>query len=99
MRNNASGRIFIGSEDVTELAPARRRVAMVFQSYALFPHLTVAENILFGLRIRKTPAAERSRRLARVAAVRLKAGMACVRADHRDQATTLRARAGGISAL
>jgi sn-glycerol 3-phosphate transport system ATP-binding protein len=62
----SSGRIFIGSEDVTELPPAKRRVAMVFQSYALFPHLTVAENIVFGLRVRKTPAAERSRRLARV---------------------------------
>ena len=62
----SSGRIFIGSQDVTELPPAKRRIAMVFQSYALFPHLTVAENILFGLRVRKTPAAERSRRLARV---------------------------------
>jgi sn-glycerol 3-phosphate transport system ATP-binding protein len=40
---------------------------MVFQSYALFPHLTVAENILFGLRVRKVPAAERARRLGRVA--------------------------------
>ena len=42
---------------------------MVFQSYALFPHLTVAENILFGLRVRKVPAAERTRRLNRVAAL------------------------------
>jgi len=62
----SNGSIFIGSEDVTELPPAKRRIAMVFQSYALFPHLTVAENILFGLRVRKTPAAERARRLARV---------------------------------
>jgi sn-glycerol 3-phosphate transport system ATP-binding protein len=62
----SSGRILIGGEDVTDLAPAKRRVAMVFQSYALFPHLTVAENILFGLRVRKTPAAERARRLDRV---------------------------------
>jgi len=65
----SSGRIFIGGGDVTELAPAQRRIAMVFQSYALFPHLTVAENILFGLRVRKTPAAERARRLARVASL------------------------------
>ena len=65
----SSGRIFIGADDVTELAPAKRRIAMVFQSYALFPHLTVAENIVFGLKVRKTPAAERSRRLARVAAL------------------------------
>ncbi len=65
----SSGRILIGDEDVTDLAPAKRHVAMVFQSYALFPHLTVAENILFGLRVRKTPTAERARRLDRVAAL------------------------------
>jgi len=63
------GRVFIGGEDVTDLPPARRRIAMVFQSYALFPHLSVAENLLFGLRVRKVPAAERARRLARVAAL------------------------------
>jgi sn-glycerol 3-phosphate transport system ATP-binding protein len=63
------GRIVIGGADVTELPPAKRRIAMVFQSYALFPHLTAAENILFGLRVRKVPAAERSRRLARVASL------------------------------
>ena len=45
----SSGRIFIGGEDVTDLPPAQRHISMVFQSYALFPHLTVAENILFGL--------------------------------------------------
>jgi sn-glycerol 3-phosphate transport system ATP-binding protein len=45
----------------------RRNIAMVFQSYALFPHLTVAENIVFGLRVRRVPSAERARRLARVA--------------------------------
>jgi sn-glycerol 3-phosphate transport system ATP-binding protein len=65
----SSGRIFIGGGDVTELPPAKRHISMVFQSYALFPHLTVAENILFGLRVRKVPAAERARRLARVASL------------------------------
>jgi sn-glycerol 3-phosphate transport system ATP-binding protein len=65
----SSGRILIGGNDVTWLPPAQRRIAMVFQSYALFPHLTVAENILFGLRVRKVPAAERARRLARVASL------------------------------
>ena len=65
----SAGRIFIGGNDVTALPPARRRIAMVFQSYALFPHLTVAENILFGLRVRKVPAADRARRLAHVAAL------------------------------
>ena len=61
------GRILIGGVDVTHLPPARRGVSMVFQSYALFPHLSVAENIVFGLRVRKVPAAERARRLARAA--------------------------------
>jgi sn-glycerol 3-phosphate transport system ATP-binding protein len=65
----SSGRILIAGRDVTSLPPARRGIAMVFQSYALFPHLTVAENILFGLRVRKVPAAERRRRLDKVAAL------------------------------
>ena len=63
----SAGRIRIGGQDVTELPPARRQIAMVFQSYALFPHLTVAENIVFGLRVRRVGAAERTRRLGRVA--------------------------------
>ena len=61
------GRITIGDRDVTKLPPARRNIAMVFQSYALFPHLSVAENILFGLRVRRTTADECASRLARVA--------------------------------
>ncbi|HEV3350492.1 MAG TPA: ABC transporter ATP-binding protein, partial [Methylomirabilota bacterium] len=61
------GRIAIGGVDVTRRPPAERRVAMVFQSYALFPHLSVAENIVFGLRVRRVGAAERRARLARVA--------------------------------
>ena len=65
----SGGRVHIGHEDVTDLPPARRHIAMVFQSYALFPHLTVAENIVFGLRVRRVAAAERARRLARVAAL------------------------------
>src|SRR5439155_13368580 len=64
-----SGRMFIGGVDVTHLPPAERRVSMVFQSYALFPHLSVAEHIVFGLRVRKVAAAERSARLTRVAAM------------------------------
>jgi len=61
------GRILIDGRDVTNLPPSRRNIAMVFQSYALFPHLSVAENIAFGLKVRKVPAAEVSRRLARTA--------------------------------
>jgi multiple sugar transport system ATP-binding protein len=45
-----SGRIFIGERDATDLPPRRRRISMVFQSYAVFPHLKVRENIAFGLR-------------------------------------------------
>lgn len=62
-----SGTIRIGDRDVTGLPPAKRRISMVFQSYALFPHLSVRENILFGLRVRKEPARDFERRLQRVA--------------------------------
>ncbi len=58
-----AGRIEIDGLDVTALAPSRRGVGMVFQSYALFPHLSVGENIVFGLRARGTPKAEWRRRL------------------------------------
>ena len=59
-----AGRVEIEGRDVTHLPPASRGIAMVFQSYALFPHLNVAENILFGLRARRVPKAECRRRLA-----------------------------------
>jgi sn-glycerol 3-phosphate transport system ATP-binding protein len=59
------GRVFIDGEDVTGRPPASRKLAMVFQSYALFPHLTVAENIVFGLKVRRVTKAERNERLAK----------------------------------
>jgi sn-glycerol 3-phosphate transport system ATP-binding protein len=61
----SSGRVELAGRDVTHLPPAARGVAMVFQSYALFPHLSVAENLLFGLKARRVPKPERSRRLYR----------------------------------
>ena len=64
-----AGRILIDGNDVTNLSPAQRNIAMVFQSYALFPHLSVAENIVFGLRVRKVEDLEREARLKRVAAL------------------------------
>jgi sn-glycerol 3-phosphate transport system ATP-binding protein len=64
-----SGKIIIGTREVTALPPARRGVSMVFQSYALFPHLSVAENILFGLKVRNVPRAERDARLKRTCGI------------------------------
>lgn len=54
----SSGRILIGDRDVTDVLPKYRDVSMVFQSYALYPHKTVAENIGFPLKVRKVPKAE-----------------------------------------
>jgi putative spermidine/putrescine transport system ATP-binding protein len=59
-----SGRILIGDQDVTRTPPHKRNTAMVFQSYALFPHMTVAQNVGFGLRMRRLAAAEIERRSA-----------------------------------
>ena len=58
-----SGKVFIADQDVSTSDPAKRSVSMVFQSYALFPHLDVRENIIFGLKVRKVPSAERENRL------------------------------------
>ena len=63
----SSGRVEINGQDVTKLSPSERQISMVFQSYALFPHLSVAENVIFGLKVRKVARAERSERLKRVA--------------------------------
>ena len=63
----SGGRVLIGGVDVTDLPPSKRNISMVFQSYALFPHLSVAENIVFGLKVRKVAAAEQRARLARTA--------------------------------
>ena len=62
-----SGELRIGGRIVNEVPPARRGVAMVFQSYALYPHLTVRDNMGFGLKVRKVPADERARRVDEVA--------------------------------
>jgi multiple sugar transport system ATP-binding protein len=61
------GRIFIGERDVTRLEPRHRDIAMVFQSYALYPHKTVAENIAYPLRLRRSAKAERDERVRNVA--------------------------------
>jgi multiple sugar transport system ATP-binding protein len=61
------GQISIGGSDVTDLAPRKRDIAMVFQSYALYPHMSVRKNIGYGLKVRKTPRDETRRRVEEVA--------------------------------
>jgi multiple sugar transport system ATP-binding protein len=61
------GRILIGDREVTKLEPAARDLAMVFQNYALYPHMTVRQNLGYGLRVRKTPRKEIQRRVEEVA--------------------------------
>jgi multiple sugar transport system ATP-binding protein len=61
------GAIFIGERDVTDLAPRQRDIAMVFQNYALYPHMSVRKNLGYGLKVRKTPSAEIDRRVNEVA--------------------------------
>jgi ABC-type sugar transport system ATPase subunit len=65
----STGRIHIGERDVTGLPPRERDVAMVFQDYALYPHMTVRENLSLGLRLRRMPGAEVERRIAWAAGV------------------------------
>ncbi len=59
-----AGNIVLAGRDITQMPASRRDIGLVFQSYALFPHLSVAENIGFGLRLRKVPASERQKRVA-----------------------------------
>ncbi len=63
------GTIHIGDRDVTHVAPKDRDIAMVFQSYALYPHMTVAENIGFHLKVKRIPRAERDTRVREAAAI------------------------------
>ncbi|MBA2277745.1 MAG: ABC transporter ATP-binding protein, partial [Chloroflexia bacterium] len=58
-----AGRVLIGGRDITDLPPRKRDIAMVFQSYAVFPHLTVFDNIAFGLKMKKVPKQEIQRRV------------------------------------
>jgi len=65
----SAGQVLIAGRDVTALPAAQRGIAMVFQNYALFPHLTVADNITFGLSVRRMPVAERAEHLHKTAAL------------------------------
>src|SRR5690349_10106251 len=64
-----TGTIRIGGRDVTDLAPGDRDIAMVFQNYALYPHLTVRKNMGFGLKMRGTAPAEIDRRVTETAKI------------------------------
>ena len=66
-RTSTAGTSAIGGRDVTDAAPRDRDIAMVFQSYALYPHMTVRQNLGYGLKVRKTPQAEAAKRVERVA--------------------------------
>ena len=69
LETQTSGKVFIDSKDVTYAEPSERGIAMVFKSYALYPHLTVAENIGFGLSLAKRPKAEIAERVRQTADV------------------------------
>ncbi len=64
-----SGRVTVGGVEITSLPPATRDIGMVFQHYALFPHLTVKDNVAFPLEMRKTPRAETDRRVSEALAM------------------------------
>ncbi len=64
-----SGKIFIGDRDITHLPPKDRDIAMVFQNYALYPHMTVADNMAFALKMAKVPTEERNKRVADAAKI------------------------------
>ncbi|MGN6585030.1 MAG: ABC transporter ATP-binding protein [Rhizobiaceae bacterium] len=71
-----TGEIRIGDRDVTRLAARHRNIGMVFQNYALFPHMTVSENIGYGLSVRGMPGAESARRIAEMLALMQLGGFA-----------------------
>jgi len=104
LEETTEGQMHIGARDVTRLDPSDRGVSMVFQTYALYPHMTVADNMRFGLRMNKVPEAEietkiaqskphtQARRLPRTQASRLVRRPASARLDW----TRHRARARGV---
>ncbi|MBB6448778.1 multiple sugar transport system ATP-binding protein [Geomicrobium halophilum] len=67
LEDPSSGEIYIGHQPVTDMDPKERDISMVFQSYALYPHMSVYENITYPLKIRKTPKAERKKKADEIA--------------------------------
>lgn len=58
-----SGRVLLDGQDITDTEPGQRQLAMVFQNYALYPHMTAEQNVEYGLKIKKVPKEERRRRV------------------------------------
>src|SRR5579875_901528 len=69
LEKQTSGRVLIGGRDVSALPPRSRGLAMVFQNYAVFPHMTVRDNVAFGLSMLRAPADRMSRQVERAAAL------------------------------
>jgi multiple sugar transport system ATP-binding protein len=67
LEETTAGRISIGGRDVTDAAPRARDIAMIFQSYALYPHMTVRQNLAYGLKVRRTDKEEAAKRVEKVA--------------------------------
>src|SRR5437879_9010967 len=65
----SEGEVRIGARVVNELEPQERDVAMVFQNYALYPHMSVRDNIAFGLKMRKVPRSDRARRVEEISRI------------------------------
>ena len=89
----SAGQLLIGGRDVTDVPPKARDIAMVFQSYALFPHMTVFENIAFGMRIRRQAKSEidsQVRSVAEPAANRTRCLTGCRRPFRADSGNALR---------
>ncbi len=63
------GEIYLGDERITDLPPEKREVGLVFQNYALWPHMTVYDNLAFGLQLRKVPKEEVKRRISEALAM------------------------------
>ena len=63
LEGGQQGKIFIGDRDITHMPPKDRDIAMVFQNYALYPHMSVADNMAFSLKMAKVPTEERNKRV------------------------------------
>ena len=69
LEDPTTGQVYVGDRDITDVAPKDRDIAMVFQSYALYPHMSVFDNMAFGLKLRKTPKEEIRRRVQEAAEI------------------------------